>query len=83
MAEAGNGADGRDGGDGGGDAVVTAAAVVGVSVHTDSRRWLTMANGGDGADGRDAGDGGGDAVPTAAAAVCVCCSRLREVADRG
>ena len=51
MAEAGNGADGRDGGDGGGDAVVTAADVVGVSVHTDSRRWLTVANGGDGADG--------------------------------
>ena len=81
MAEAGNGADGRDGCDGVGDAVVTAAAVVGVSVHTDSRRWLTVADDGDGADGRDAGDGGGDAVPTAVAVVSVCCSRLREVAD--
>ena len=52
--------------------MVTAAAVVGVSVHTDSRRWLTVANEGDGAEGRDGGDGGGDAVPTAVAVVGVC-----------
>ena len=61
MAGDGDGADGWYGGDGVGDAVVTAAAVVGVSMHAGSRRRLTVA---------DAGDG--DAVPTAAAAVCVC-----------
>ena len=52
--------------------MVTNAPVVCISVHTDSRRWLTMADGGDGADGRDGGDGGGDAVPTAVAVVGVC-----------
>ena len=46
MAGDGNGADGWYGGDGVGDAVATAAAVVGVSVHTDSRRRLTVADGG-------------------------------------
>ena len=72
MAGDGNGADGWYGGGGFGDAVGTAAAVVGVSVHTGSPRRLTVADAGDGGDTHDGGDGGGDAVPTAAAAVCVC-----------
>ena len=51
--------------------MAAAAAVVCISVHPDSPRWLTVADSGDGADGRDGGDGGGDAVATAAAVVGV------------
>ena len=72
VAGDGNGADGWYGGDGVGDAVATAAAVGGVSVHAGLPRRLTVADAGDGGDRHDGGDGGGDAVPTAAAAVCVC-----------
>ena len=72
MAGDGNGADGWYGGDGVGDAVGTAAAIVGVSVHAGSPRRLTVADAGDGGDRHDGGDGGEDAVPTAVAAVSVC-----------
>ena len=44
MDDGGGGADGSVGGDGGGDAVATAAAVVCISVHPDSPRWLTVAD---------------------------------------